>query len=92
MSRFYGTRQNGRKPGTPNKATAKTRETFSALLENNLDRLQKDIDQLEPKDRIKAILELANFVLPKLKAVEYTDIPPTDENDYFQPVIINFDK
>ena len=54
----------GRTKGTTNKTTAELREKFSLLLESNFDKLQKDIDLLEPKDRIKTILELAKFVVP----------------------------
>jgi len=58
--------------GTPNKNTAEVREMFKGLLEKNFDKLQNDIEQLEPKDRIKAILDMAKFVLPTLKATEIT--------------------
>jgi hypothetical protein len=62
----------GRTKGTPNKATAELRERFSSLLESNFDTIQSDLNTLEPKDRIKTILEISKFVIPTLKSVENT--------------------
>jgi hypothetical protein len=62
----------GRTKGTPNKATAELRERFTSLLESNFDTIQSDLNNLEPKDRIKTILEISKFVIPTLKSVENT--------------------
>lgn len=72
MANTTGIKTGGRTKGTTNKTTSELREKFSLLLENNFDKLQKDIDLLEPKDRIKTILELAKFVVPTLKATDLT--------------------
>ena len=74
----------GRKAGTPNKITKDLREKFKLLIEDNVDKLQNDIEQLEPKDRIKVLIDLSKFVLPTLRA---TDIKTN--TDYFTPTIIN---
>lgn len=58
--------------GTPNRATDEVRENLKQLLEDNLATIQEDIKALEPKDRIKVLLELAKFVIPTLKATELT--------------------
>ena len=50
--------------------------------------LENDIKELEPKDRIKAILDLSKFVLPTLKATDL--ISKDDEN--FKRVTINLGK
>jgi hypothetical protein len=60
----------GRTKGTPNKATAELRQRFTSLLESNFDTIQSDLNNLEPKDRIKTLLEISKFVIPTLKAVE----------------------
>jgi len=60
----------GRPKGTANKVTNELREKFTQLLEANFEKLQTDIDALEPKDRIKTILELSKFVLPTLKSTD----------------------
>jgi hypothetical protein len=56
--------------GTPNKATKEIRESLKSLLESNIERMQDDILALEPKDRLKVLMELAKFVIPTLKATE----------------------
>lgn len=58
--------------GVTDRCTMQTRENFQKLVENNLPRLQEDLNSLEPKDRVKAIIQLATFVLPKLNAVDIT--------------------
>ena len=58
--------------GTPNRATKAVRESFKELLETNLTNIQEDITALEPKDRLKVLLELAKFVIPTLKATALT--------------------
>lgn len=74
MSGFKGIQNTeGRTPGTPNKVTAKVRESFATLLENNLDRFQEDLNALKPSERLSVILHVAKFVIPILKAVEVTD-------------------
>lgn len=85
-SGFKGTQNlNGRPKGSLNLATAEIRESFNLLVQNNIDKLQEDIDSLEPKDRIRTILDLAKFVLPTLKSTEFTN---GSENE-FNPVIIH---
>ena len=58
--------------GTPNRVTNEVRESLRQLLETNLTTIQEDITALEPKDRVKVLLELAKFVIPTLKATELT--------------------
>jgi hypothetical protein len=60
----------GRKAGTPNKTTTEIREAFSLLIENNLSKLQEDLNGLGPKERVKLLLDMAQFVVPKLRSVE----------------------
>lgn len=82
MANTTGKKYGGRKKGTPNKTTAEVRERFKGLIENNLETLQNDIEQLEPKDRVKMLMELAKFVLPTLKSTELK------ANDNLQPINI----
>ena len=67
-----GIKTGGRTKGTINKTTAELREKFTLLIESNFNKLQTDIDLLQPKDRIKTILELTKFVIPTLKATDLT--------------------
>ena len=75
----------GRKAGTPNKATKDIRDAFSLLIENNIDTLQEDLNGLEPKQRVKLLLDMAQFVVPKLRNVDLK----TDEKEI---VTIDFNK
>lgn len=79
-----GNNLGGRKPGSKNKTTEEIRESFQELLENNLSKLQEDLDKLEPEERLKIILALSKFVLPTLKTTELKGNPQ-------QPIIINLD-
>jgi len=56
--------------GKQNKTTEETRERFKELLEQNFDKIQEDLDQLAPDQRIKVLLDLAKFVLPTLRSTE----------------------
>ena len=67
----------GRKAGSLNRATKDIRDAFSLLIENNIDTLQKDLDSLEPKQRVKLLLDMAQFVVPKLRNVDLK----TDEKE-----------
>ena len=60
--------------GIPNRATNEVRRAFQLLVENNLPKMQKDLDSLEPKDRIKFILDMAKFILPQLQSISIDDL------------------
>jgi len=60
----------GRPKGSVNKSSNEIRETFQLLLENNIEKIQDDLNELEPKDRIKLLLDLSNFIIPKMKSVD----------------------
>ena len=60
----------GRPKGSVGKSNNKIREAFQMLLEDNLPTLKRDISNLEPKERVKFMLELASFIIPKMKAID----------------------
>lgn len=63
----------GRKPGTPNKVTAATREAFQLLVDRNFDQLESWITLTAQQDPHKAfgmVMDLASFCIPRLKAIE----------------------
>ncbi|MHA6697048.1 hypothetical protein [Chryseobacterium sp. A321] len=53
-----------------NEKTDGIRERFQSILIDNLEQLTKDLQTLEPKDRIKVLLDISRFVLPTLKSIE----------------------
>jgi len=66
-------RQAGRKSsrtGKPNKAAADLRQVVTDLLEGNIEAITKDIQALEPKDRVTAWVKLLEFALPKLNRTQ----------------------
>lgn len=69
-----GNNAGGRTRGSKNKVTQDIRAKFLYFIENNLDDMQKDFDQLEPRDRFKIILDMAKFLIPTLKAVEFGNV------------------
>ena len=77
----------GRKAGTPNKATKDIRDAFTLLIENNLSKLQEDLNGLEPKERVKLLLDMAQFVVPKLRSIDLqSDIEETITIDFNESV------
>lgn len=77
MANTTGKKFGGRQKGSPNRTTKEIRNLFQQLLETNFTKLQSDLDKLKPEQRVKAILELAKFVVPTLKAIDLsTDAPP----------------
>ena len=63
----------GRPKGSVGKSNKKIREAFQMLLEDNLEQLRVDISSLEPKERVKFMLDLATFIIPKMKSVQVND-------------------
>jgi hypothetical protein len=61
---------NGRPKGSPNKVTSSVKMWISQLIDDNRAQLEKDIKQLEPKDRILVLEKLMQYVIPKMQTVE----------------------
>lgn len=65
-----GRKTGGRAKGTPNEVTRELREMVSTFLTDNWDMIQKDFEQLEPKDRLMFYERLLSYGLPKLQRTE----------------------
>jgi len=73
MANNTGIKYGGRQKGTANKATARLREAFTGLLEDNMGRVQELFDKVAEKNPQKALellLKLSEFAIPKLRAIE----------------------
>jgi len=72
--------------GVPNRTTQQVRKAFQLLIDDNLEQMQSDLDALQPKDRLRFIIDLSKFILPQLQAVSIDDLREKDE---FRVITIN---
>jgi len=65
----------GRKAGTPNKITGDVRRAMAEFLQDNWGEVQRCFDELtDPKDKLVLLLKFAEFVVPKMRAVDNTHL------------------
>ena len=84
-----GKKFGGRQKNTPNKITSEIRGKIALILNNNIDKVQTDLDKLEPKDRLTILLQLIKYVTPQLKAME-VETTIQDNNNRFNPIVIEY--
>lgn len=75
----------GRPVGSTGKVTIDVKEAFALLLQKNIPKLQKWIEEtaeVSPKDAVKLILDIAPYVLPVLKYQEQVIDDKRKEIDY----------
>ena len=51
------------------------------LLENNIDSVQNDLDEMQPGDRVNALLQFMKFVIPTQKAIELDNRESEEEKN-----------
>ncbi len=59
----------GRPVGAKGRAKADLLERITTILDENLEKIQEDIESMEPNERVKALTALLNYALPKRQAV-----------------------
>jgi hypothetical protein len=79
----------GRPKGAKDKATKEVRERFQMILDDNIGQLQNDLNKLKPNERVKLVLELAQYCLPKLKSTEMKVEDVRDKE--MEPIILKID-
>jgi hypothetical protein len=62
----------GRPVGSTNKTTAETKAFLSRISNKLGERIEEDLDLMDPKDRVKIWLELQEYLIPKLSRTEIT--------------------
>lgn len=71
----------GRQTGTPNKATTKAREAIAALVDSNIDKVQKWLDEIYEQKGAQAALDsftgMIEYHVPKLAR---TDVQALDKD------------
>ena len=67
-----GKKTGGRKAGTPNKTTAFSKSVIQEILTDytSSDMFKKDMENLEPKDRLDIMVKLMAFTTPKPQSVD----------------------
>ena len=72
------TKLGGRKKGTPNKVSSDLRTRIKLFLDNNFEQLEKDISKLPASERVRFLIKLMEFVVPKQKSMELNSIDKTE--------------
>jgi hypothetical protein len=82
----FSENNSGRPKGAKNKVTNDIKLKFEALVNDNLETLQSDLNKLTPRWRVHYILELTKYVIPTLRAQE---IDLHTDTDNFKVLTIN---
>lgn len=61
----------GKPQGAKNKVSGQIREKIQALFDDNFGIIQKDLESLEPRDRLKFLTDLLPYLVPKLQSTTY---------------------
>ena len=84
MNENLSNRPKGRPLNSSNTLTRTIKKMIADIVECNLENLQDDLDQMKPAERTKVIVSLLDYVSPKLRSVETTDLTDTT----FKPISI----
>ena len=76
----------GRTAGTPNVVTNQLRQNIATLLNNNFDKMQQDLNLLQPSNRLNILIELYKLCLPRM--IETNEA----ENAQFTPITVHLIK
>lgn len=69
----------GRQKGTPNRVTRDVREWLSKLINKSRRQIERDLQELEPKDRVMILERLMQYVVPKQQAIKADIANLTDD-------------
>ena len=61
-------RLGGRAAGTPNKVSGTLKEWLTSLIDKNRAQIEKDLQDLEPKERLQMMEKLMQYVISKQAA------------------------
>lgn len=59
----------GRPKGVPNRVTTELKTWIQELIDGNRSKFEKDLKELEPKDRLMIIERLMQYVVPKQQSI-----------------------
>lgn len=64
---------NGRPIGSTNRITREMAERVQTIINGQLGTIEKDLKKMQPAERVKAIIALMQFVLPKQQAINVSN-------------------
>lgn len=71
MTGFRGVRNaNGRPKGSLNKTSVQTKKIIEKLVSSELKNIDSLLEQLDPKERLDALIKLLPYVIPKNSHIE----------------------
>lgn len=71
MGRSKGTpKTGGRQAGTPNKVTGTIKDFLASVIDSSREQMKKDLENLEPKDRLMVLEKFMQYVIPRQQAVK----------------------
>ncbi|CCY50630.1 MULTISPECIES: hypothetical protein [Bacteroides] len=62
-------RLGGRTKGTPNRISGTVKEWIQKVIDDNRQKFEDDLDDLEPGERVRVISNLLQYVTPKMQSV-----------------------
>tara|TARA_B100000780_G_scaffold243031_1_gene186103 strand:- start:17 stop:262 length:246 start_codon:yes stop_codon:yes gene_type:complete len=78
MANTTGIKHGGRKKGTPNRMTKELRSILKDMMYQEIENIQDNLDQLNPKERLELLIKLMPFVLPKTTSISHASNEPLD--------------
>ena len=84
MSKGITNNPNGRPIGTPNKITADLKAFIADIVEMNREAIKRDLEALEPYQRLVILEKLMRFVIPQEKSTQSIEVKP----ERLAPIII----
>ena len=78
MANTTGKKYGGREKGTPNRTTKELRSVLKDILYQELEEIEKHLNELEPKERIELVLKLMPYTLSKVNSISHTTNEPFD--------------
>jgi hypothetical protein len=63
----------GRPKGVQNRVTTEIKEVINQFINDNIGNLQNEFNNLESKDKLRFLIDLLPYVIPKLQSLEVKD-------------------
>jgi hypothetical protein len=87
-------KRGGRQKGTPNRIKTELKDSINKIVKDNIDTLQEDLKQLEPKDRISLLLRFIEYIIPKEKSerIDFSSLSEEEVDELIQRILNEQDR